>query len=306
MIVVASANGERAVDLAWSVMSAGGSALDAVEQAARMVEDDPADRSVGTGGLPNLAGRVQLDASIMDGRARRAGAVACLEGFRHPVSVARAVMERLPHVLVVGEGASEFAREIGAETAELLTAEAEGIWRDGLTRAPEGLAGSLLAQLRMLGADPEHVTGTVDFLAMDRDGHLASSVSTSGWAWKWPGRVGDSPLPGAGNYCDDRYGAAACTGLGELAIRAQSARSVVAALAGGAAVEDAAAEAIRDLGTLGEPAERLVMHLVALDRAGRHVGVSTRPGTWYAWRDEACDSTRLSPRMVVPVGGAGP
>ena len=299
MIVVASANGAEALEVAWTVLEDGGSALDAVEAAARVVEDDPRDHSVGTGGYPNLLGQVELDASIMEGTTRRFGGVAALQGFRHPISVARAVMERLPHVLVVGAGAASLAAELGAETAELLTPEAEAAWRDGLARSPAGLTGAVLAQVQALSTNPEHVAGTVDFLALDRDGHIASAVSTSGWAWKWPGRVGDSPIPGAGNYCDDRFGAAACTGFGELALRTQTARTVVNGLASGLDVAAAGRAALEDLFALGEPADRIVMNTVALDRNGNHAGLTTEPGARYAWRDESSGGVQLATRIVV-------
>lgn len=305
MIVVASANGAIGVDAAWAVLEAGGSPLDAVEAGIRVVEDNPDDHSVGTGGLPNYLGEVELDASVMEGTTRRAGAVAALQGFRHPVSVARAVMERLPHVLVVGAGAARFAAEIGAERGELLTAEAERIWREGLEATPGGLAGSLLEAVRAATTDPERAAGTVDFLAMDDAGRIASAVSTSGWAWKWPGRVGDSPLPGCGNYCDDRFGAAACTGLGELAIRAGTARRVVDLLGQSVPIEEALRRAVSELGDLGESTDRVVMSVVALDRDGRHAAASTQAGATYAWRDGTSRATVISPRqlVVLPVGG---
>ncbi|HEV2370352.1 MAG TPA: isoaspartyl peptidase/L-asparaginase, partial [Acidimicrobiales bacterium] len=210
-VVIASANGAFGIDQAWEVLAGGGSALDAVEVGTRAVEDNRDDHTVGLGGYPNLIGQVELDASIMDGSTRAAGAVGALSGTVHAVTVARAVMERLPHVLVVGAGATRLARQIGLAEDQLLTPEAEEVWRDGIEgRRPGGVAvGDLLSSVAALAADPEtpgHVAGTVNFIARDRAGHLASAVSTSGWAWKFPGRLGDSPIVGAGNYCDDRYG----------------------------------------------------------------------------------------------------
>lgn len=304
VIVVASANGEVGIDVAWDVLARGGSALDAVEAGTRAVEDNPADHTVGLGGYPNLLGQVELDASIMDGATRRAGAVGALRGHRHAITLARAVMERLPHVLVVGEGAARLAEELfGPETEELLTSEAEGVWRDGLEGRlpPEGLAGGMLSRVASLVADPERPTGTVDFLAQDGAGHLASAVSTSGWAWKYPGRLGDSPLIGAGNYCDDRLGAAACTGWGELAIRAGTARTVVAGLAGGLTVAEAGAAALADLAGLVPDGPAPLLHLVALDRHGRHAALTTKAGADYVWRADGMGSAQRAPRTVVAV-----
>jgi beta-aspartyl-peptidase (threonine type) len=147
--------------------------------------------------------------------------------------------------------------------------------------------------------DPDLAAGTVNFLAADASGRMASAVSTSGWAWKYPGRLGDTPIIGAGNYCDDRYGAAACTGWGELAVRAVTARTVVASLAAGAALTDACHAAIADLTTLGVAPDRVLMHLVAMDAAGGHAGFSTRPGTTYAVRTPGMVRAELQARTVM-------
>ena len=301
MILVASANGAVGMDAAWAVLESGGSALDAVEVGTRAVEDEPSDHTVGYGGYPNLLGQVELDASIMDGTARRAGAVGALRGYRAAVTVARAVMERLPHVLVVGDGAARLAAELGLPAEELLTADAERTWRDGLEgRLPDGsLASTMLSRVASLATDPERAAGTVNFLARDRTGAMASAVSTSGWAWKYPGRLGDSPVIGAGNYCDSRHGAAACTGFGELALRAGTARSVVAALAAGRPLDDACRTAMEDLGTLGVPAGEVIMHLVALDADGGHAGFTTREGATYVVRTEGMSRPESVARAVV-------
>lgn len=297
--IIASVNGAIGIDAVWDALTRGTRALDAVEGAARVVEDNLDDHSVGTGGLPNLDGIVELDASIIDGDNRGAGAVAALRGFRHPISVARAVLERLPHVLIVGDGAARFAQEIGAETGELLTAEAEKIWSEGLTTAPGGLAGTILERAKALTTDPERAVGTVNFLARDVSGSLASAVSTSGWAWKWPGRAGDSPIPGAGNYCDSRFGAAACTGYGELALRASTARSIVNRLADGVSPLEAGRSALLDLRSLGEPTENMIMHVVVLSQDGEHAALSTQKGALYAWRDGTSKSTEILERTYV-------
>ncbi len=311
LIVVASANGAIGIDAAWEVLESGGSALDAVVAGTRLVEANADDHTVGYGGYPNLLGEVELDASIMDGATRRAGAVAGMRGYRYAISVARAVMDRLPHVLVVGEGAARLAAEIGLEPEDLLTEEAARVWRDGLDgKLPEGSLGARmlervsglpeLAGLAKLATDPEEASGTVNFIAIDGGGHLASAVSTSGWAFKYPGRVGDSALIGAGNYCDDRFGAAACTGFGELAIRGSTAQRIVAARAAGLSLEDATRAGIADLWSLGVPPEEVIMHAVAVDRDGNHTAVTTRPqGADYVVRTDRMSGYEQIPRRQV-------
>ncbi len=301
MIVVASANGAIGIDGVWGEVEHGLDVIGTVERAAWFVEDNREDHSVGTGGLPNLKGEVELDASIMEGATRRAGAVAGLKGYRHPISVARAVMEKLPHVLIVGEGAAEFAKEIGAEKADLLTPESKKVWQDGFDKLPDGLAGEVLSRARAMTSDPEKAVGTVNFLALGASGEMASSVSTSGWAWKWPGRAGDSPIIGAGNYCDARYGAAACTGFGELSIRASTARTIVNYLSQGATPSEAGRQALLDLALLGEPSDSLIMHCVVLSADGRHAGLSTRRETSYAWRDTNSGATQIVARELVEI-----
>src|SRR5579859_5053639 len=263
MLLIASANGALGMAAGWTCLAAGGSALDAVEIVTRLVEDNPDDHTVGYGGYPNLLGEVELDASIMDGATRRAGAVGALRGYRAAISVARSVMEELPHVLLVGEGAARFAAELGMQPEPLLTDAALQVWREGIAgrlpppfRDEQGaLVSQLLRRSAQLATDPEHAAGTVNVIARDQAGHLASAVSTSGWAWKYPGRLGDSPLIGAGNYADDRAGAATCTGWGELAIRAGTARSVVLYLGLGYALNDACRIAFDDLAACsGSPA----------------------------------------------------
>jgi beta-aspartyl-peptidase (threonine type) len=287
MLLIGSANAAVGMDEGWQLLVSGGTALDAVEAVARAVEDNPADHTVGYGGYPNLVGVVELDASVMDGTTRRAGAVGALQGFRHAVTVARHVMTDLPHVLVVGDGAARFARSLGMPEEDLLTAEAERAWRDGLDgrlpadyRNQSGVIESMLASAAHLAADPDTVPGTVNVLAIDAAGHLASAVSTSGWAWKHPGRLGDSPLIGSGNYADDRYGAAGCTGWGELAIRCCTARSVVSALAQGVSVDEACDRAIRDIAELPELPDESLMHVVAVGRDGAHAAVSSIGGSY--------------------------
>jgi beta-aspartyl-peptidase (threonine type) len=299
-VVVGSRNADVGIAAAIEVLGAGGAALDAVEAAVRLVEDNPDDHTVGYGGYPNLVGDVELDASIMDGTTRRAGAVGALRGYRHAITVARAVLELLPHVLVVGDGAARLAAEIGMAREGLLTPEAERAWRDGIEgRLPEtGIAARMLSAVASMATDPEHVAGTVNVLARDRNGNLAAAVSTSGWAWKYPGRLGDSPIIGAGNYADSRHGAAACTGFGELALRAATARMIVADLASGVPVAEAGTTALRDVCSLDLDRMDPVMHVVVLTAAGDHAAFSTSEAT-YVWWEDGMTAVEESARTLV-------
>ena len=300
LVMIASGNGAVGLSAGMAILRRGGSALDAVVAATTVVEDDVTDHSVGTGGLPNVLGEVELDASIMDGRTRHAGAVCALRGFRHPIEVARLVMDRLPHVLLAGDGAARFARECGCEERDLLTSASRDLWRRRLRASgetPQSIARKRrLAPVvwRAIGAE----RGTVNILALDRRAHVASAVSTSGWAYKYPGRVGDSPIIGAGNYCDSRFGAAACTGFGELAMRALTARAAVDLLAGGASARDAARGALARANALeGRFVTRL--NVVVLARDGTHAAVTTRRGVRYAVMTDSMRRPRLVARAVI-------
>jgi isoaspartyl peptidase/L-asparaginase-like protein (Ntn-hydrolase superfamily) len=308
--MIASQGGEVGLGAGMDLLRAGGSALDAVEAAIRIVESNEADHHVGVGGLPNLLGEVELDASIMDGATRRAGAVAAVTGFPHPITIARAVCDRLPqHLLLVGVGAERFADEVGIGRGPTLTDEALQIWRDGLSEAGIDAAGAKLGpgetayRLQALEwiasmSPPAGPTGTVNVLARDGAGNLAAGVSTSGYPWKYPGRVSDSAIIGAGNYCDNRVGAAACTGRGELTIRGTTARSVLLALAAGADPAQACAEALAE--TLELPDEfRTPLQALCLTPDGRHGGAATGPGATYGVITADDVSFRIEPRGQV-------
>jgi L-asparaginase / beta-aspartyl-peptidase len=295
LTVVASENGQVGLPLAWQTLRDGASALDAVEAGVRAVEDNPDDHSVGYAGHPNIDGVVELDASIMDGATRRAGAVGGLRGYRHAITVARAVMERTPHALIVGDGAARLAREIGETEEDLLTDGERAYWQASV----DGANVDILARIRQLTRDPRQSAGTVDFLAVDSAGHIASAVSTSGWAFKHPGRLGDSPVIGAGNYCDDRYGAAACTGWGELAIRAATAHAAVMAMARGASPAEAGGMALRDLFDLPTDGVPPLMHIVVVSPSGEHAAATTVAGARYAWQDETVAEHAISERLVI-------
>lgn len=305
MLVVASANGRVGIRAAMEVLRAGGSALDAVEVGCRLVEDNPDDHTVGTGGLPNLLGEVELDASIMDGRTLAAGAVGAVRGFPNPISIARKVMETLPHVFLVGAGAERFAEEMGFTRRELLTPEARRLWEErlrGVGVPPDPGWQRYIARMRELvpgAVNPEEPNETVNFIAVDRAGNIACGVSTSGWALKYPGRLGDSPVIGAGNYADNRYGACACTGRGETAIRLGAARSVVLYLKLGLSLEAAVREVMAEVAALPDPYAG-PFALIAVDRHGNHIGASNRPNATYVFMTAEMAEPAEVPRLYLP------
>jgi beta-aspartyl-peptidase (threonine type) len=206
-------------------------------------------------------------------------------------------MEHLPHVLLTGRGAERFAAEMGFARRDLLTEEAYRVWKRRLEEElpPEAATSSGLPHELYrwidVASDPETPKGTVNLLAQDERSNLAAGASTSGWAWKYPGRLGDTPIIGAGIYADSRYGAAACTGLGEMAIRLSTARSLVFYLRSGSSLDEAARRAVADLEALSGPYLSR-MHFVAIDNAGHHVGYTNQEGTTYAY---------MTPEMSEPV-----
>jgi beta-aspartyl-peptidase (threonine type) len=305
-MLVGSANAAVGMPAAMAVVLRGGGLLEAVEAGIRLVEENPLDNSVGLGGVPNVRGEVELDASIMEGESRRAGAVGALRGYRNAISVARRVMEASPHVLIVGEGAGEIAAAMGLQNEDLLTDESRRLWREG----PETMtARNAVETLDSNSSSPPNarhfdITGTVNLIARDAYGHLVVGVSTSGQGWKYRGRLGDSPIIGAGNYCDDRYGACACTGLGELSLRASTAHTVVMAMKQGLSVEDACVIALHDLDDLSLVApDSIVMDIVAVDAAGEYCAATTRSESWYAYQTDAMSDPLVARRIVVKPSG---
>jgi beta-aspartyl-peptidase (threonine type) len=308
MIVIASANGAVGIEAAMQVLRSGGSALDAVEAGIKPVESNPDDHTVGYSGLPNLVGDVEVDASIMDGLTLQAGAVGAVRNCEHAISLARKVMEELPHVLLAGSGAERFAKEMGFPEKDLLTAEAKATWTEIFQAKIPSVYQERLAYLdsirrfATLAADPERPNETVNVIARDSKGNLATGVSTSGWSWKYPGRLGDSPIVGAGNYADNRYGAAACTGRGEMAMRLCTAHSVVMYLKMGMTLEAAGREAIADLGYLVDPYFGRVS-LIAMDARGNHGAFSNGPDATYVYMTDEMRTYAEVPRIHVPTGG---
>lgn len=243
-IVIASANGEKAVEKAMSMIQQGADALDAAIAGVNIVENDPDDDSVGYGGLPNEQGIVELDAAVMHGPTYRAGAVAALRNIKNPSSVARLVMERTDHVLLVGEGALQFAKAHGFKEENLLTDQSREKWlkwKEHLSKEDDWLPPHTIED-EDIGSFYEREyrsTGTIHVSALDLRGNLSCVTTTSGLAYKIPGRVGDSPIIGAGLYVDNEIGSAGSTGRGEANLLNCSSLLIVEWMKQGKSPEDA-------------------------------------------------------------------
>lgn len=231
IVISTWAHGIPANAAAWEILSTGGRALDAVEAGVRVPEADPEVTSVGYGGLPDRDGRVTLDACIMDEHSN-CGSVAFLEHIMHPISVARMVMEKTPHVMLVGEGALKFALDNGFKKENLLTPQSEKTWKAWLKDA----------KYKPVVNWENH--DTIGMLALDDQGNLSGACTTSGMAYKLHGRVGDSPIIGAGLYVDNEIGAATSTGVGEEVIRICGSHLVVELMRKGATPSEACREAV--------------------------------------------------------------
>lgn len=266
----------------WAVLEAGGRALDAVETGARVTEADPAVTSVGYGGLPDRDGKVTLDACVMDEHGN-AGAVAFLEGFRHPVSVARRVLEKTPHVLLAGEGARQFALAEGFAEEDLLTEASRLAWQQWL-RAAEYRPWT----------PPVSPTNhdTISLLALDAAGNLAGACTTSGLAFKMHGRVGDSPIPGAALFVDNAVGAACATGLGEEVLKTCGSFLIVELMRRGATPQEACEEGVARIVARHDDLAQVQVGYLALDRRGRVGAYDIQPWFRYALTDRA-GGTRL-------------
>jgi N4-(beta-N-acetylglucosaminyl)-L-asparaginase len=281
--------GHNAMEAGWETLRNGGTAVDAVEKAANIIEVDPEDTSVGYGGLPNERGVVQLDASFMDGKTYSAGAVACLENIKTPSSVARLVMQRTDHVLLVGKGALEFARAWGFPEENLLTDKARRIWlrwKEELSPNDDWGEPEHLQNISKMESywrdfpDIEHHYGTTNVLAIDKNGDIAGCTTTSGLSFKLNGRVGDSPIIGAGLYVDNEVGAAAATGRGEDVIKSCASYYMVLRMKEGRTPQQACEDALRmiidrykNVNPDFYPSEKFV----AINRFGE-IGCSTMKG----------------------------
>ncbi len=255
MLLLANYEGRSGVPAAVELLKAKTNGLRAIVEGIKIVEEDLNIHSVGQSSWPNILGELQLDSAVMDGNTRRTGAVGAIRGYKHPVEVAYEVMLRLDHEILVGEGAERFAKEIGAMENKNETDNSIQAWKnhlDGiLTEEQKRRFPNInLLEIKTIAKDPEKIFDTTVYLCVDHTGRISSATSTSGWAWKYPGRLGDSPIIGAGSYADSRYGACACTGAGEMTIRAGTARIAVQFLKMGYALKDAVYEAARDLADL--------------------------------------------------------
>lgn len=256
--------------VASEALKQGANCLDAVEAALRFSEDDLRDSSTGQGGLPNAAGQVELDAAIMFGPSAEAGAVGGLRRTSQAISVARRVMEKTPHMLLVGEGAEAFARQQGFDEFDLLTEDSAAKWQEW-RRSREG-------------TDPES-HDTMATLAIDDGGQIAGGVTTSGTPFKLPGRVGDSAIIGAGLYVDQAIGAAAATGVGEEAIRVSASFLVVELMRSGLPPDAACGGALERLLASHPASAERQLALAALRADGAAGGGSVKPGFAYAYFD---------------------
>ncbi len=288
-VIVASANGLRGVKVAYDQIASGTDTLDAVIAGVNIQELDPDDQSVGLGGLPNEEGVVQLDASCMHGPTRRAGAVACLEDIATPSLVAKAVMDYTDHILLVGDDAKRFAVRMGFRTQTLLTEKSRQDWlrwKSRLNRSDAWLDHDDDVRIKF-------TTGTINMNAVNAAGDLSSVTTTSGMAWKVPGRVGDSPIIGAGQYCDNTVGAAGSTGRGEANIKVCGAFLAVELMRNGASPEQALLTVIQRVIAMTE--QRLVdergrprydLTFYAVTKDGRHAGAAAYEGFQYAVCDD--------------------
>ncbi|WP_426689074.1 N(4)-(beta-N-acetylglucosaminyl)-L-asparaginase [Rhodanobacter ginsengiterrae] len=284
--------GIAANQAAWAILGRGGHALDAVETGVQVPESDLRNHSVGKGGYPDRDGHVTLDASIMDADGN-CGAVAAIEHIEHPISVARRVMERTPHVLLVGEGALQFALEQGFKKQELLTPEAEKAWHEWQKTAKYQPSINSEVHDYGKGGSPgmpggAHNHDTIGMLALDAHGRLAGACTTSGMAWKMRGRVGDSPIIGAGLYVDGEVGGATSTGVGEEVIRNAGSFLVVELMRQGRSPHEACKEAVmRIVNKRREASKTIQVGFLAMNRAGEVGAYAIQHGFAYA----VCDAT---------------
>ncbi|MEL6669797.1 MAG: N(4)-(beta-N-acetylglucosaminyl)-L-asparaginase [Bacteroidota bacterium] len=255
---------------AWEILSEGGSALDAVEAGVMVTEADPENQTVGIGGRPDRDGNVTLDASIMSSTGD-CGSVAALQDILHPICVARWVMERTPHVMLVGQGAKQFAMDQGMPTTNLLTESSLKAWQDWLQED-----GTYQPPINIENHD------TIGMLALDEHGNLSGACTTSGAGFKYAGRVGDSPIIGAGLYVDNEVGAATATGWGEAVIRACGSFLVVEYMRQGYSPNEACKLAVERVVAKNPDWQNIQVGFIALDKYGRYGGYCIQPGFTYA------------------------
>ncbi|MDO4782829.1 MAG: N(4)-(beta-N-acetylglucosaminyl)-L-asparaginase [Capnocytophaga felis] len=283
-VVISTWNhGLPANDAAWKILASGGNALDAVEKGVMTAEADPEETSVGYGGYPDREGNVTLDACIMDSQ-NNAGSVACLKNIKHPISVARLVMEKTPHVMLVGDGAKQFALSQGFKEEDLLTEKSKKAYEEWLKTS----------QYKPIINIENH--DTISMLALDENGNLSGACTTSGMAWKMAGRVGDSPIIGGGLFLDNEVGAAAATGLGEAVIRTAGSAMVVELMRHGKSPQEACeivTKRIYDLYKNSPELEHLQVGFIALSKSGEIGAFCVRKGFNYALQSKNQQNTLI-------------
>ncbi|WP_343664014.1 N(4)-(beta-N-acetylglucosaminyl)-L-asparaginase [Chryseobacterium mucoviscidosis] len=269
--------GLKANEEAWTILGKGGRALDAVEKGVRFVENDPEERSVGYGGRPDRDGRVTLDACIMDEN-YNIGSVACLENIKNPISVARAVMEKTPHVMLVGDGALQFAVSQGFKKENILTPESEKEWKEWLKDS----------KYQPIVNIENH--DTIGMIALDANGNLSGACTTSGMAFKMHGRVGDSPIIGAGLFVDNEVGAATATGHGEEVIRTVGTHLVVELMRQGRTPQQACKEAVERIVKITQRRNKnlkdIQVGFIALNKKGEYGSYCIQDGFSFAVYDQ--------------------
>jgi L-asparaginase len=298
-LLLANAEAWPGFSTSVDLLKQGEHGIDAMIAGISKVELEARVRSVGYGGWPNMLGEMEFDAGVMDGTTRDVGAVGAVPGTLPVAKLAREVMLHLPHVMLTGLGARRFATERGFALDDTLHPDSKRVWWERLQKemTPAQLAAfpdTPLAPLSSAITDPERVRDTTVFLARDASNGISTVTSTSGWAWKYPGRLGDSPIPGAGYYADSRYGAAACTHTGEMTMRCATSRTIVLAMKLGYSLRDAVKLAVGELAELKTGfLAGVVIH--AVDAHGGHLVTSFRCEEkiryWY-W-----DETMIEPEL---------
>jgi N4-(beta-N-acetylglucosaminyl)-L-asparaginase len=269
-------HGVVANKVSWDILKNNGTALDAVEHGVRVVDSDPKGTTVGVGGSPDRDGFVTLDACIMNHK-NECGSVAFLHDIEHPISVARKVMEETPHVMLVGEGAYQFAQEQGFEKKELLTENSKRAWEEWLETS----------EYNPLINIENH--DTIASLALDQDGNLSGACTTSGMRYKMRGRVGDSPIIGAGLFVDNEVGAACGTGVGEAIIRTAGSAIIVEMMRIGKSPQEACEAAIERIIEKHDDVTNLQVGYLALNKDGEYGGYAVYDGFTYAVRSNEMD-----------------